>query len=145
MKSGAAPLLLAAVCAAQAPPDWLLDPSSYRARIDVNGHELVLDNGLLRLVVRLDKGPSLVSLEQRTAGQQLLRAAAPLGAFVCNGEEVRVGGASPQPNRAFLLPGWIEALQPDPTAFAPCGEVRIGPIAERFAWRRTRAASPDAV
>ncbi|HEX6811786.1 MAG TPA: alpha-galactosidase [Planctomycetota bacterium] len=147
MRFAAAPLLLAAVCAAQSPPDWLLDPVPYRARIelDANDRELVLDNGLLRLVVRLDKGPSLVSLEQRTARQQLLRAAAPLGAFVLNGVEVPVGGALPQPNRAFLLPEWIEALQPDPAAFAADGPPRIGAIGERFAWRRTRPAAPEAV
>jgi hypothetical protein len=147
MRSAAAPLLLAAVCAAQSPPDWLLDPRPYGASVELGAEdrELVLDNGLLRLVVRLDKGPSFVSLEQRTARQQLLRAAAPLGAFVLNGAEVPVGGASGQPNRAFLLPEWIEALQSDPRAFAPDGPPRIGAIAERFPWRRTRAAAPEAV
>ncbi len=145
MRAGVA-LLLGAALAAQAPgPDWLLDARSYRARIEVDaaGRELVLDNGLLRLVVRLDKGPALVSLEQRSTPQQLLRAAAPLGAFVLNGTEVRVGGALGQPNHAFLLPEWIEALQPDPAALPVSGACRIGPIVERFPWRRTRPCAAD--
>ncbi|HEX5050537.1 MAG TPA: alpha-galactosidase [Planctomycetota bacterium] len=139
-------LLLGAPLAAQAGPDWLLDPAPYRARVeqDAAHHELVLDNGLLRLTVRLDKGPAFVGLEQRTADQQLLRAAAPLGAFVLDGREVAVGGARGQPDRAFLLSQWIEALQPDPAAFALAGEVSIGAIEERFAWRRTRPAAAGA-
>ena len=68
---GTAPL-----CAQQS--DWLLDPSPYRAELHEQGKQIVLENGLLRL--RIQQDPlALVGIEQITSGQQLLRAAAPLG------------------------------------------------------------------
>ncbi|MBM4063546.1 MAG: alpha-galactosidase, partial [Planctomycetes bacterium] len=138
-------LLAAAGLCAQS-PDWLLDPSPYRARVEpaADGRDLVLDNGLLRLRLRLQPALALVSLEQRTAGQQLLRAAAPLGAFTIDGTTANVGGLLGQPNRAFLLPEWLEAMTPDPAAFVYEGSFGSGPIEARFPWRRTRPAAPDA-
>jgi hypothetical protein len=123
--------------------DWLLDPSSYRARVeeDTARHELILDNGLLRLRVRLKNGPALVSIEQCTRGQQLLRAAAPLGAFTVNGTAANIGGLLGQPNHAFLRQEWIDQMTADPAAFAWDGTFAAGPIEARFAWRRTRPSA----
>jgi hypothetical protein len=124
-------------------PDWLIDPSPYRARVeeDTARHEVILDNGLLRLRVRLQNGPALVSIEQRTSGQQLLRAAAPLGAFTVNGTSANVGGLLGQPNHAFLRQEWIDQMTADPAAFAWDGTFAAGPIEARFAWRRTRPSA----
>ena len=121
-------------------PDWLLDPKPYRARIEpaADGRELTLDNGLLAVRLRLQPALALVGLEQRTAGQQLLRAAAPLGAFTIGGKACNVGGLLGQPNRAFLLPQWLDSMQPDPAAFANDGSFGSGPIEARMSWRRSR-------
>lgn len=129
----------AAALAAQS-PDWLLDPSPYRARVEVSadGRELVLDNGLLRLRLLLQPALALVGIEQRTANTQLLRAAAPLGAFTIGGKPANVGGLLGQANRAFLAPEWLPKMTADPAAFALDGEFAQGAIEARFPWLRTR-------
>lgn len=124
------------LCAQQR--DWLLDPSPYRSGLHEEGKQIVIENGLLRL--RIQQYPlALVGIEQMTTGQQLLRAAAPLGEFTLNGKVVRVGGLSKQPNRAFLLPEWLDGMPADPLAIdAPAQLVETGEIQERFAWQRVR-------
>ncbi|MCR9246225.1 MAG: alpha-galactosidase [bacterium] len=123
-------------------PDWLLDPSPYVAHCghDAARGEFVLDNGLLRLRLLADERFALVSMEQLTASRQLLRAAAPLGEFVLNGEVVRIGGVTGQGNRAFLTDAQLGELKPDPKAFRGT-EITVTDIAPRFAWRRSRHAS----
>lgn len=139
------PPLLAALLPAQS-PDWLIDPSPYHATAtpSADHRELTLDNGLLRVRLRLQPALALVGLEQLTAHQQLLRAAAPLGAFTIDGKATNLGGLQGQPNRAFLLDAWLDAMTADPAAFAGDGTFTQGPIEERFAWKRTRRAAPDA-
>lgn len=145
MSRVAASLLLSAlvaapsVCAQQS--DWLLDPSPYRASLHEEGTQIVLENGLLRL--RIQQNPlALVGIEQMTSGQQLLRAAAPLGEFVLDGKVVRIGGLAKQPNRAFLLPEWLADMPADPLAIQqPAVLAEDGPIKERLAWKRVRHAS----
>ncbi|MFM1872964.1 MAG: hypothetical protein RL398_2386 [Planctomycetota bacterium] len=132
---------LAGVLSAQQ-PDWLLDPSSFVAKAEVRDGELVLDNGLLRVTVQLEP-LALVGLENRVKGQQMLRAAAPLGAVVVDGKEHLVGGVVGQPNHAFLLPEWRRTLQADPRSLALLEVEPAEPIQERFAWRRTRPIARD--
>ncbi len=121
--------------------DWLLDPAPFRARVDqsADAREVTLDNGLLGLRLRLQPALALVAIEQRTSGQQLLRAAAPLGSFTIGGKVAHVGGLLGQPNRAFLMPEWLDTMQADPTAFAWEGSFEALPIEARFPWRRSRA------
>ena len=130
---------LSQVCAQQS--DWLLDPSPFRAGMHQEGNQIVIENGLLRL--RIQQQPlALVGIEQLTSGQQLLRAAAPLGEFTLNGKVVRVGGLSEQPNRAFLLDEWLAGMPADPLAIdAPAQLVDSKDISERFAWGRVRFAN----
>ena len=122
--------------------DWLIDPSPYRADVRQEGQQLVFENGLLRL--RIQQRPfALVGIEQLTSGQQLLRAACPLGEFTLDGEVVRLGGVINQPNRAFLLHEWLEKMPADPLAIDALAELTMTePISERFDWRRVRHAHP---
>ena len=138
------PLLLGVGVAAQQ-PDWLLDPTSYAATAvhSPERGQLVLDNGLLRLRLLVGERLAWTGIEQRTANQQLLRAAAPLGALVLDGEAVNLGGLLAQPNHAFLDDAWATGLGGDPAAF--CGAtVELAKIAPRMAWQRSRHAAPEA-
>jgi hypothetical protein len=135
-------LLLASTLTAQQ-PDWLLDPTPYTARVTATDDRLVLDNGLFRLELRIGDALALVSLRQGVVGRELLRAAAPLGAFVLDGKAVAVGGIPGQGNHAFLLPEWAASLRADPTAFAYAAHT-VAPIAARLPWRRTRHVPADA-
>lgn len=123
--------------------DWLIDPTSFQANVHQQGKQLVLENGLLRL--RIQQQPfALVGIEQLTSGQQLLRAAAPLGEFTLNGKVVRVGGVIKQPNRAFLLHEWLDKMPKDPAAIAaPAQLTMTEKITERFAWKRQRHSDPS--
>jgi hypothetical protein len=138
------PVVLAVPVPAQLPPpgsgpDWLLDPAPYVATVvrDDGTRRLVLDNGLVRWTLQTEPA-ALIGIEHRTAGRQLLRAAAPLGSVVVDGQELWVGGLQGQPNRAFLLPEWLPSMAPDPRALMPRGPSHTGPIVERFPWRRSR-------
>ena len=139
-----------AACALAAAPraqrtDWLLDSSTYRAELREEGRQIVLENGLIRL--RVQQEPlALVGFEQLVSGQQLLRAAAPLGEFVVDGEVQRVGGLVGQPNRAFLLPEWLDQMTRDPTAIAARAQLAgDGEIEARMQWGETRPSSPRTV
>jgi len=126
--------------------DWLLDPTPYVAevRADERGRQLVLDNGLLRLELRLGDALALVSLRHGDSGHELLRAPAALGEFVLDGKTVAVGGAPSPADRAFVLREQIDALRTGDTAFGYAAHT-VAPLAERFPWRRSRTAAPDAV
>ncbi|MCA8952612.1 MAG: alpha-galactosidase [Planctomycetes bacterium] len=123
--------------------DWLLDPVPFvaKAERDDGGGDLVLDNGLLRLRIGLAR-LALLGISQRTAGSELLRAAAPLGDLVIDGETFPIGGLLGQPNRAFLLDEWRTAMRADPASFQ-VENVEIGAIEARLPWRRTRRVAPD--
>ncbi|MCA8975002.1 MAG: hypothetical protein KDC98_09785, partial [Planctomycetes bacterium] len=127
-------------------PDWLLDPSPYVARVerDADTGVVILDNGLLALRLSGGGRMALIGLEQRTAGQQLLRAAASLGEFVLDGRTVRLGGLEGQPDHAFLREEWLADMKPIATAWQNTAD-ETGPIRERFAWQRRRHCAPDAV
>ena len=140
--------LLAALAAVGRSPsqDFLVDPSPHvaRATASPDGKDLVLDNGLLRAAFRLTPDAALVSLRQGPHGEELVRSVRPFGTLTLDGKEVPVGGLTGQPNHAFLLPQWLDTMQPDPAAFH-FEKLEQGPVTERFAWKRVRHAAPDAV
>jgi len=142
--SGALSVCLVVGGVAAQSPDWLLDPSPYVAvaEYDRERGRLVLDNGLLRLHVLVGERLAFTGIEQRTANQQLLRAAAALGTLVIDGEPMSIGGLLEQSNRAFLSDDWADGLAADPAALHAVG-VDLGPIQERMAWRRSRHNAPD--
>lgn len=82
------------VLAGAADPDWLIDPSPYRAQVQVRAdrRELVLDNGLLRRVIRIEPNAATVSLENRISGESLIRGVKPEAVVELNGKRFEVGG-----------------------------------------------------
>ena len=68
-------VLFTSACSAS-PPDWLLDPASFKAEVkhDKAKHELVLSNGLARRIIRLAPNAATVALDQLITGESLLRA-----------------------------------------------------------------------
>ena len=127
-------------------PDWLLDATPYVAKAEgtADGRELTLDNGLLRASLRLAPDAALTSLRVGTVATEVIRAVSPFGRITLSGRSWPIGGLQGQPNHAFLLPQWLDAMQPDASAFH-FTKWEQGPIEPRFAWKRTRPAAPDAV
>ncbi|MBN8246867.1 MAG: alpha-galactosidase [Verrucomicrobia bacterium] len=133
-----------AATAWSASPDWLLDPSPYTARItaSANGRELVLENGLLRRVIRVQPNAATVALDHLGSGESLLRGVKPEAVVELDGRRFEVGGLRGQSNYAFLRPEWIPRLGADTNAFRFIGHV-AGRPEERLAWRRMRHHAPD--
>ena len=148
MKFPLLPLVLVSLfalrAAAAAPVDWLIDPSPFKARVNVSpdGRELELNNGLIRRVIRLQPNAATVALDNLVNGESLLRGVKPEAVVEIDGRRFDIGGLKGQPNYAFLRPEWVDQLRADPAAFRFVG-YEIGQPRERFAWKRTRHHAPD--
>ena len=75
-------------------PDWLIDPSPYRARVHVRSDrpEVILENGLLKRVIRIEPNAATVSLENQVSGESLIRGVKPEAVVELNGKRFEVGG-----------------------------------------------------
>ncbi|NLH98255.1 MAG: alpha-galactosidase [Chthonomonadales bacterium] len=122
----------------RAPFDWLIEKPRARARIyrSAEGKSLVLDNGLIRRVIRLDPAAATTGLDNLMTGESMLRAVSPEGWIEADGRRYAIGGLSGQPDRAYLLPEWIEAMKPEADSFVLTG-FTTGKTAERMEWERT--------
>lgn len=92
--------------------DWLIDNSGYKAFVDQtsNGKDLVLSNGLVKRVFRLQPNVACTGYENLSNGQELLRAVKPEAVLVIDGKEYNVGGLYGQKEQAYLLPGWVDSF-----------------------------------
>ena len=126
------------------PPDWLLDPKPYVARVTVrpDGRELELNNGLLRRVIRLQPNAATVALDNLVTGEAILRGVKPEAVVELDGRRFEIGGLKGQPNYAFLRPEWVDQLRADPAAFRYVGYA-IGTPQERLSWKQVRHHAPD--
>jgi hypothetical protein len=126
---------LAAHAAARA--DWLVDPSTFKAQVtrSADGCEVVLDNGLVRRLIRLSPNAATISFENLMTGESIIRAVRPEACVVLDGVRYEVGGLAGQPVQSFLKPAWIEPLKANPNAFQISG-LRTGRTEARFPWKR---------
>ncbi len=126
-------------------PDWLLDGSPYRARAHRSeaGDELVLENGLLRRVWRLQPNAACVALDNQMTDQSLLRSVRPEARVTVDGQAYDVGGLVGQPNHAYLTPEWLSSMTADPKALR-FTRLKIDTPQPRFAWKQVRRHAPDA-
>ncbi|MGO8929372.1 MAG: hypothetical protein ACLQU3_21105 [Limisphaerales bacterium] len=130
--------LAAPLCVhAAAPVDWLLDPSSFKAKVirSVDGREVVLDNGLVRRVIRLVPSAATVAFENLMTGEPIIRAVRPEACVVLDGVRYEIGGLSGQPVQSFLKPAWIETLKANPDAFQ-FAVLKTGQTEVRFPWKK---------
>jgi hypothetical protein len=138
-------LVVSAISALRAEPlvsgggsvDWLLDPSFSKAKVTEKDGELILENGLVRRVIRLNPNAATVALDNLMTGASLLRAVEPEATVKLDGVEYPVGGLVGQPNRAYLLPQWVDKLAANPKAFQFV-ERRVGKPVAPLAWKRKR-------
>lgn len=130
-------LLLACGFLQAAPPDWLLDSSSYAATVTSAKSEVILQNGLVRRTIRTTPNAATVGLDHLVTGASLLRAVEPEALLTVDGKEWVVGGLLGQPDRGYLLPEWAAALTNDPAAFVYSG-MSTGTPEAPFAWNSKR-------
>jgi hypothetical protein len=117
--------------------DWLLDSSFAKATATARDDELILENGLVRRVIRLKPNGATVALDNLMTGASLLRAVEPEATVKLGGKDYAVGGLVGQPNRAYLLPKWIDKLTAAPGSFQLVSH-RIGKPEAPLAWKRKR-------
>ena len=117
--------------------DWLVARPVERTEIREEGRDLILTNGLVRRVFRRAPNAATTALDNLMTGASLLRAVRPEARVALNGVACDVGGLIGQPDHAYLLPEWIDAMRGDPDAFA-FESARTGPTEAHMQWKRVR-------
>jgi hypothetical protein len=129
--------ILAARAGAAPPPDWLIDPAPFTARILTNTakHEVALENGLVRRVLRLEPNAATVAFDNLMTGESMLRSVRPEARLEIDGTQLEAGGLYGQPVHNFLSPAWLSRLTNDPAALRFTG-LSTGRTEPRFPWQR---------
>jgi hypothetical protein len=99
--------------------DWLINNRGYIASItkSENGKDLILSNGLLKRVFRIQPNVACVSYENLSTGQQLLRNVKPEAVVTIDGKKINIGGLYGQKEHAYLLPEWIDTFTANESDF----------------------------
>ncbi|MFT5154146.1 MAG: hypothetical protein ACI841_004153, partial [Planctomycetota bacterium] len=119
--------------------DWLIDPAPYVASIERSKDErsLILSNGLIRRVIRIDPAGATVALDNLVTGNPVLRSVRPEAKLTIDGVDYEVGGLEGQSNHAFLRPKDLDHLTENPDAMRLVGWEESTPEAA-FGWKRVR-------
>lgn len=117
--------------------DWLVTQIAVKATVhtDPARHEVVLENGLLRRTFRIAPNAATVGYDNLMTGESILRGVKPEARLQCDGVSYDVGGLHGQPDYAYLLPEWLDALTADPNSFQFI-RLEAGKTEERFPWKR---------
>jgi hypothetical protein len=136
-------LAVMVVCQLPAVPgDWLIDGSPYRAGVSTNASSLVLENGLVRRVIRLTPNAATIAYENLMTGESIIRSVRPEARVELDGVKYDVGGLVGQPIHNYLDAAWVDKLQAEPGAFRFTG-FKMGKTEERFAWKKRREWMPQ--
>jgi hypothetical protein len=121
--------------------DWLIDDTNCQAGIyrTPDRTALVLDNGLVRRVIRITPNAATVAVDDLSSGASLLRSVRPEAEITIDGKACNVGGLVGQPDQAYLTPTWAAKLTADPQAFA-YSSFEISTPEKPFEWKRVRHA-----
>ncbi|MEM7454840.1 MAG: alpha-galactosidase [Planctomycetota bacterium] len=124
--------------------DYLINPEPFRAGVyrSEDGRELILENGLIRRVWRVEPNGACVGFDNLMNGQAMLRSVRPEARVTINESAFDVGGLTGQPNHAYLQPEWLDAMQADPSAMKLVG-FSVEQTDERIQWHRRRHHAPD--
>ena len=145
-RAGEADLPLLASPRSRPAIDWLLDPSAFRAQIGrtTNAGEIVLDNGLVRRVLRVQPDAATVAYDNLVTGESVLRSVRPEAHIELDGVGYDVGGLSGQPIHNYLDAAWVAGLRANPAAFHFTG-FKVGKTEARFPWKKRLAWMPQDV
>lgn len=92
--------------------DWLINNKAYIASVkkSENGKDIILSNGLLKRVFRIQPNVACISYQNLSSNQQLLRDVKPEAALIIDGKNFNIGGLYGQKEHAYLLPEWIDSF-----------------------------------
>lgn len=122
--------------------DWLIDTSGCQATIefDEKRNEFVLDNGLIRRQISGRLGAT-TRFDSLMTGESIIRAVESEAELTIDGQKYLLGGASGQPNKAFLTESWLDDLKPLGRDALRVVGFEIGEIQPRMNWKRVRPVS----
>ena len=122
--------------------DWLIDPAPFRAVISSNANSLVLENGLVRRVIRLAPNAATVAYDNLMTGETIIRSVRPEARVELDGVKYDVGGLTGQPVHNYLDAAWVDKLQAEPGAFRFTG-FKAGKTEARFPWKKRTEWMPQ--
>jgi len=116
--------------------DWLIAPVKQKAAVyeGNGGKDLVLYNGLVKRVFRMEPNVTCIDYKNLSNGQQLLRAVKAEARLTINGKDYNVGGLYGQQENAYLLPAWVDGFKDSSIDFH-CTGYSIGKIQPRLKWK----------
>lgn len=97
--------------------DWLVTPISQKAEVITEGKNIILYNGLVKRVFRIEPNVACIDYKNLSNGQQLLRGVKPEARITVNDKEYSVGGLIGQKENAYLLPEWLDKMTVGPEDF----------------------------
>jgi len=92
--------------------DWLINDTGYVASVkqSENGKDIILSNGLLERIFRLQPNIACTGYENLSNGQQLLRGVKAEAALIIDGKKINIGGLYGQKEHAYLKREWIDSF-----------------------------------
>ncbi len=92
--------------------DWLVTPVTMKAGVysSPNGKNIILFNGLVKRVFRIQPNAACTDYTNMVNGQQLLRSVKAEAVITVDGTVYNIGGLHGQHENAYLLPDWVDGL-----------------------------------
>ncbi|MDD8052432.1 MAG: alpha-galactosidase [Verrucomicrobiota bacterium] len=125
--------------------DWLVEKIERPVTLTPvpERQELVLENGLIRRIWRLEPNAATVGFDLLATNTTYLRGVKPEAILTINGKRLTIGGLIGQPDYAYLRPDWIGQLENDPASFQ-FQRWETGPTQAPFEWAQVRHHAVDA-
>jgi len=122
--------------------DWLVKPVIAKAGVykSANSKDVVLYNGLVKRVFRIQPNVACTDYTNLSNGQQLLRAVKPEAQVIVDSHTYNVGGLHGQKENAYLLPEWVDDFKANDSDFI-CTGFTQAPIKPFINWKPTTWAS----
>jgi hypothetical protein len=124
--------------------DWLVHKPKRKAVIcrgsDPADREVVLDNGLIRRVIRVQPNAATVAFDNLMTGEAMIRGVKPEALVELDNKSYEVGGLIGQEEYGYLRLEWLDKLTSNPDSFQIKG-IKTGPIEARFGWKKKRYAA----
>jgi hypothetical protein len=117
--------------------DWLLSNKAYTAGVyrSSDNRDVVLYNGLVKRVFRLQPNLACVDYKNVSTSQQLLRAISPEARITIDGQAYAIGGLYGQREMAYLLPAWVDSYTAGERDFR-FSHFTVSPLSPAVQWKR---------
>ena len=121
--------------------DWLIENDKAIAGVykTESGKDLVLTNGLIARVFRLNPNLATIDYVNQMTGESLLRAVSNEGVLTIDGKNYQIGGLSKQPEYGYTLMKWVDQLTAVENSFM-ISDFEIKEIDDRLEWKKVRWA-----